>query len=69
MVILISSLIMRTSIIEDVDLPDERRDALSREAMRRGVPVDQLVRECLLEKADQLIEAAKSTQILPKKAA
>ncbi len=49
---------MKTSIIEELELPEERRAALSREAMRRGVPVNQLVKEWLLEKADQLIAAA-----------
>lgn len=49
---------MKTTIIEELDLPEDRRAAMSREAMRRGVPVNLLVKEWLLEKADQLIAAA-----------
>lgn len=51
---------MKTSIIEDLELPEERRAVLSREAMRRGIPVNQLVKEWLLEKADQILSAAQS---------
>lgn len=58
---------MKTSIIEDLDLPEDRREVLSREAMRRGIPVNLLVKEWLLEKADQILTAAEST-MMPKSA-
>ena len=53
---------MKTTIIEELELPEDRRAALSREAMRKGIPVNQLVKELLLKKADQLIKASELTQ-------
>ena len=47
-----------TTIIEELDLPDDRRAALSREAMRLGIPVNRLVQQILLKKADQIIRAS-----------
>jgi hypothetical protein len=35
------------------DLPEEERQALCREALRRGVPFEQVIREALIEKANQ----------------
>lgn len=58
---------MKTTIIEELDLPDDRREAISREAMRQGKPANQLVKEWLLDKADQIIAAA-STEARPKAA-
>mgnify|MGYP000146078115 CR=1 FL=1 len=53
---------MKTTIIEELDLPEERREAISREAMRQGKPANQLVKEWLLAKADQIIAAAEQTK-------
>jgi len=50
---------MKTTIIDDLQLPDDRREALSREALRLGKPVNQLCREWLLAKADEIIAASK----------
>lgn len=49
---------MKTTILEDLDLPEDRRAALSREALRRGVPVAELIRQMVLEKSNQLVAAA-----------
>ena len=48
----------KTTIIEELELPEDRRAALSREAIRRGIPVNQLVKEVLLTLADQIIGAS-----------
>ena len=50
-----------TTIIEELDLPEDRRAALSREALRQGIPVDRLVQQILLKKADQIIRASAPT--------
>ena len=34
-------------------LPEEERQALCREALRRGVPFEQVMREALMEKAQK----------------
>lgn len=49
---------MKTTILEDLDLPEDRRAALSREALRRGVPVAEVIRQLVLEKSNQLVAAA-----------
>ena len=53
---------MKTTIIEDLELPEESKAALSREALRRGIPVNQLVKQVLLNTADRIILAASNTQ-------
>jgi hypothetical protein len=52
---------MKTTILDDLDLPEERRAALSREALRRGLPVAELIRQMVLEKSNQLVSAAEAT--------
>jgi hypothetical protein len=52
---------MKTTILDDLDLPEERRAALSREALRRGVPVAELIRQMVLDKSNQLVSAAEAT--------
>lgn len=52
---------MKTTILEDLDLPEDRRAALSREALRRGVPVAEVIRQMVLEKSNQLVAAAEAT--------
>lgn len=49
---------MKTTILEDLDLPEEHKAALRREALRRGVPVANVIREFLLEKSGKIIAAA-----------
>ena len=49
---------MKTTIIEELELPDDRRAALSREAVRRGIPLNQLVKEVLMNLADRVIGSA-----------
>ncbi len=51
---------MKTTILDDLDLPEERRAALSREALRRGIPVAELIRQMVLEKSNQLVSAAEA---------
>ncbi len=51
----------KTTIIEELELPEDRRAAISREAIRRGIPVNQLVKEVLLNLADQILKAAEPT--------
>ncbi len=53
---------MKTTIIEELELPEESKAALSREALRRGIPVNQLVKQVLLNTADRIIRAASNTQ-------
>lgn len=48
----------RTTIIEELELPQESQAALSREALRRGIPVNQLVKQVLLSTADRIIHAS-----------
>lgn len=48
---------MTTTIIDDLNIPEDRREALSREAMRRGVPVAVLIRDWVLAKADEIARA------------
>lgn len=42
---------MKTNILDDLELDDATRDALSREAVRQQRPVADLVREILLSTA------------------
>lgn len=49
---------MKTTILEELNLPEERVEALRREAVRRGVPVSLLIRECVLETSDRINAAA-----------
>lgn len=42
---------------------------MSREAMRRGIPVNMLVKEWLLEKADQILASAQTTVLSQAKVA
>lgn len=49
-----------TTITEDLDLPDDRCAALSREALRLGVSVNVLVKRVLLKKSEQIIESEQS---------
>ncbi len=42
---------MKTNILDDLELDDATRDALSREAVRQQRPVAELVREILLTTA------------------
>lgn len=60
---------MKTSIFEELELPEDRRAAMSREAMRRGIPVNMLVKEWLLEKADQILASAQTTVLSQAKVA
>ena len=53
---------MKTTIIEDLDLPEESKVALSREALRCGIPVNQLVKQVLLSTADRILRAATNNQ-------
>lgn len=53
---------MKTSILDELDLPEERRAALSREAMRLNKPVNLLLKEFLLQKADAILAAASGQQ-------
>ena len=48
---------MKTSIFDDIEIPEDRRAVLAREALRQLKPVKQLIKEMLLEKADALIAA------------
>ena len=50
----------KTSILEELNVPEEQQQALSREAMRQGKPLNQLLREFFLAKADQVMAAASS---------
>jgi hypothetical protein len=49
---------MKTTILEELELPEDRKAALRREALRRGVPVARLISEFLIEKSTQIIAAA-----------
>ena len=51
---------MKTTITEELELPDDRRAALSREALRLGISVNQLVKRVLLKKSEQIIESESS---------
>lgn len=51
---------MKTTIIEELELPKERSSALSREALRLGISVNQLVRRVLLKKSEQIIDSEQS---------
>ncbi len=53
---------MKTTIIEDLDLPEESKAALSREALKQGIPVNQLVKQVLLKTADRILRAAGNNQ-------
>jgi hypothetical protein len=53
---------MKTTILEDLRLPEDRRAALSRESLRTGKPVAQLIREWVLAKSDRLMAAAEAEQ-------
>lgn len=53
---------MKTIVLEDLEIPEDRRQALKREAVRRGVPLNQIVSQFLMEKADQIIAASQPTQ-------
>lgn len=59
---------MKTSILDELDLPEERRAALSREAMRLNKPVNLLLKEFLLQKADAILAAANGQQPIRKAA-
>lgn len=50
---------MKTTIFDELEIPEEHREALSREALRQGVTLGQLVARCLLKKADQIIAASR----------
>jgi predicted HAD superfamily phosphohydrolase len=49
---------MKTSILDDIEIPEDRRAVLAREALRQLKPLKQLIKEMLLEKSDALIAAA-----------
>lgn len=49
---------MRTTILEELNLPEERRAALQRESVRTGKPVSILVREWVLQLSEQLANAS-----------
>lgn len=49
---------MKTIVLEDLDLPEERRQALKREALRRGVPLNTLVSEFLNTLAERIVIAS-----------
>lgn len=51
---------MRTTILEELQLPEDRRAALSRESLRTGKPSSQLIREWVLEKSERLLAAAEA---------
>jgi hypothetical protein len=53
---------MKTTIIEELELPEASKAALSREALRRGIPVNQLVKQVLLSTADRILRAATNNQ-------
>lgn len=49
---------MRTTILEELNLPEERTAALQRESVRTGKPVSILVREWVLQLSEQLANAS-----------
>ena len=49
---------MKTTIMDDLEIPDDRRAVLAREALRLNKPITVLIKELLLAKADALIAAA-----------
>lgn len=51
---------MKTTILEELNLPEDRRAALSRESLRTGKPSSQLIREWVLEKSERLLAAAEA---------
>lgn len=51
---------MKTTIAEELEIPEDRRAALSREALRLGVSVNVLVKRVLLKKSEQIIESEQS---------
>lgn len=53
-----NSLTMKTTILEELNLPEERAEALKREAVRKGVPVAVLIRERLLDTSERIVSAA-----------
>ena len=53
---------MKTTILEELNLPEDRRAALSRESLRTGKPASQLIREWVLEKSERLLAAAAADQ-------
>jgi maleate isomerase len=50
------------TIIEELELPEESKAALSREALKQGIPVNQLVKQVLLKTADRILRAAGNNQ-------
>lgn len=56
------SLTMKTTIIDELDLPTTAREALSREAIRQGKPVNELIREWVAKKAETILAAANGGQ-------
>lgn len=60
---------MKTTILDELNLPEERVEALRRESVRRGVPVAHLIRECLLQTSDRIITASSAMTRPAKKAA
>lgn len=53
-----NSLTMKTTILEELNLPEDRAEALRREAVRKGVPVAVLIRERLLQTSERVVTAA-----------
>jgi hypothetical protein len=58
---------MRTTILEELNLPADRTAALQRESVRTGKPVGILVREWVLQLSEQLSNAspARAEEVRP----
>jgi|GEM_PF-5341742 len=52
----------KTTILEELEIPEERKAALSREALRQGIPLNQLLKKILLLPAERVLAAAAMEQ-------
>lgn len=52
--------IMNAILLDPTTLPKAQAEALRREAMRRNVPLERLIKEAILEKATKIHKAEKT---------
>ena len=49
---------IQTTILDQLDLPEEVREVARRQAMKRGVPIGQVLSEWVIETAKRLVPTA-----------
>lgn len=59
---------MKLTMIEELNLPEDRRAAISRESLRTGKPAADLIREFVLQKSEELIAAKEHSEERPSQA-